>query len=235
MTRFILSLLLISTTTTIALAQSDKLETEFELMIFNRHIWRGAQLGDSPAIEPSLTLSKNGFSFNLWAAHTINNSYSEIDLIPSYTFNNTTFTVFDYYNPVPGEKNSFFNFSEGENRHSIELAINYEANPKLPVNLMWGTFIFGDKNPLTNRPYYSSYGELGVPFSLAGINFEPSIGMSPFKGYYAQNAAIVHTALFARKEIKLSERWILPIQASGIYNPYSNRFFMNIACGFRFN
>ena len=51
--------------------------SEAEVMIQSRHVWRGTKLGDAPAIEPSITFAGSHFGFNIWAAKTTNNSYSE--------------------------------------------------------------------------------------------------------------------------------------------------------------
>lgn len=60
--------------------------SDAEIILQSRHIWRGNKLGDVVAIEPSFIISGGRFWFNLWAAVTPNNSYSEIDVIPSYRF-----------------------------------------------------------------------------------------------------------------------------------------------------
>lgn len=102
--------------------------SEAEIIIQSRHVWRGETLGTASAIEPSVTFSASRFSFNIWASVTTNNSYSEIDLIPSYQFNKFQLSLLDYYNPVPEENNQYLNFQEGRNRHSIELtADNYSV------------------------------------------------------------------------------------------------------------
>ena len=88
---------------------------KIDLDFYNRHYWRGFQLGSAPAIEPNITFSNQGFNFSIWAARTINSSYSEIDLIPSYNWGNYTFTLFNYYNPIAGKENTYFIFSGKEN------------------------------------------------------------------------------------------------------------------------
>lgn len=218
-----------------AFANEKTTKLVFETLVFNRHIWRGEQMGDAFTIEPSLTVSKGNFSLNLWAAQTINESYTEIDFIPSYRIKHLTFTFFDYYNPKVGEDNNYFTFKEGENRHSFELAVNYSANKKFPLNLMLGTFVFGDKNPETGKPFYSTYMEATYPFQFLKINIEPIIGMTPIKGYYANELAIINSNLTIKKEFKLTENLTLPFKMSGIYNPYSDQVFLNFSFGLLIN
>lgn len=212
----------------------QKPEAEAEVMLISRHVWRGTQLGNAIAIEPSATVTSGRFSFNLWAALTPNNSYSEIDLIPSYTFNHFTFTVFDYYNPVPEEENQYLNFQEGKNRHSVELSFDNYSIEKQRFKWMIGTFIFGDKNEETGNPFFSTYIELKYPFSVFGIETEPFAGLTPFRGYYADKIAVIDTGISFSKEIDLKLPFTFPLSLSFISNPDSKQSFVIFAGGIAF-
>ncbi|MDX9881099.1 MAG: hypothetical protein RBS73_03470 [Prolixibacteraceae bacterium] len=214
-------------------AQNKKINTELEMFFFSRHIWRGERMGNAPAIEPSVTFSRGRFGLNLWAAHSTDNSYSEIDVIPFFCSGPFCITIFDYYNPVPGEKNDYFNFSGNQNRHSTELSLSYEATVKLPVNWMIGSFVLGDKNPQTRKPFFSTYAELSFPFSVFCIELEPLLGVTTHKGYYADSFAFVNSGIVCKKDFSLSEKWILLCQLSGIYNLYINKFYFNVGAGIR--
>ncbi len=212
----------------------QKANVEAEVMMLSRHVWRGSQLGDAIAIEPSVTFSKGRFSFNFWAAITPNNSYSEIDLIPSYTFNNYTVTLFDYYNPVPGESNQYLNFREGKNRHSLELVLDNYMADRQRLKWMIGTFMFGDKNEETNKPFYSTYLEFKYPFSIWAVEAEPFIGITPFRGYYADRLAIVNAGMSFEKELNLKMPFSIPLSLSFISNPHTKQSFVIFAGGIAF-
>ncbi|OFX52745.1 MAG: hypothetical protein A2066_04285 [Bacteroidetes bacterium GWB2_41_8] len=215
-------------------ASGQKLEAEAEISVLNRHVWRGSQLGNALAIEPSATVTSGRFSFNVWAAVTTNNSYSEIDLIPSYSFNHFTFTVFDYYNPVPEENNQYLNFQEGKNRHSVELSFDNYSIDKQRFKWMIGTFVLGDKNEETGNPFYSSYLELKYPFTVFTIDAEPFAGLTPFRGYYADKFALINTGISFSKEIDLKLPFTFPLSLSFISNPYSRQSFIIFAGGIAF-
>ncbi|HCY42651.1 MAG TPA: hypothetical protein DHV48_15070 [Prolixibacteraceae bacterium] len=215
-------------------ASGQKLEAEAEISVLNRHVWRGSQLGNALAIEPSATVTSGRFSFNVWAAVTTNNSYSEIDLIPSYSFNHFTFTVFDYYNPVPDENNQYLNFQEGKNRHSIELSFDNYSVEKQRIKWMIGTFVLGDKNEETGNPFYSSYLELKYPFTVFTIDAESFAGLTPFRGYYADKFALINTGISFSKEIDLKLPFTFPLSLSFISNPYSRQSFIIFAGGIAF-
>ncbi len=206
-------------------------QLSFDIELLSRHYWRGSQMGDTPAIEPNLSYTYGNFNFSVWAAHTLNESYVEIDLIPSYTYKNFKFIFFDYYNPIPFQNNNYFAFKEGENRHSFELAINYDGKGEIPVKLMAGTFIFGDKDKETGKPFYSTYLEAGYPFTLKDFDFELHIGASPHKGYYANNAAIVSTGISCSRQVEITKSIILPVGISYHYNPSVSKSFLIFGIG----
>lgn len=208
--------------------------SEAELMFLSRHIWRGERLGTALSIEPSVTATAGRFSFNVWAAFTPDNSYTEIDLIPSYQFDYFELSLLDYYNPVVGEKNQYLKFDKQSNRHSVEVTLdNYEVE-KHRFKWMVATFILGDQNEETGNPYYSTYVELSYPFTLLTIDMEPSCGFTPARGYYADQLDVVSTAFSLGKEIEFNAPFTIPLTLSFIHNPSTSNSFVTFAAGIAF-
>jgi hypothetical protein len=216
------------------LVLGQKIELAGELLVQSHHVWRGAKLGTAPAIEPSVTFGFGRFSFNLWAAKTTNNTYSEIDLIPSWQFNEFSLTLFDYYNPVAGENNRYLNFREGRNRHSIELSVDNHSIERRRIKWMAGTFLLGDRNEETGKPFYSTYVELKYPFRIWFLEAEPFVGLTPSRGYYAERFSIINTGVSFSKEIDLKLPFTFPLSLSFISNPYSKQGFVIFAGGIAF-
>lgn len=208
--------------------------SEGEVLVLSRHIWRGSQLGNDIAIEPSLTVESGNFSFNFWAAVTPNNSYSEIDLIPSYAFKHFSVSLLNYYNPVPDEKNSYFNLKEGESRHSLELTVDNYSLDDYRFKWMIGTFLLGDKSEETGKPLYSTYCEFMYPFTVKGIDIEPFAGFTTHAGLYAENFAFVNTGVNVSKEIELKLPFTIPLSLSFITNPYAKQSFIVFSGGIAF-
>lgn len=208
--------------------------SEVEILIQSRHAWRGERLGTAPAIEPSVTFAGGRFSFNFWASVTTNNSYSEIDLIPAWQFDDFQLTLLDYFNPVPGENNQYLNFQEGRNRHSLELCIDNYSIEKRRFKWMIGTFILGDKNEETGNPFFSTYVELKYPFTILGIETEPFAGLTPFHGLYADKFAFVNTGISFSKDLDLKLPFSIPLCLSFISNPNSKQSFVIFAGGIAF-
>ena len=205
--------------------------SEAEIQIKSRHVWRGTQLGKAFAVEPSLTFSSNRFSFNFWVALTPDNSYSEVDLVPSYQFNHFKLSLFDYYNPVQGENNQYLNFKEGKSRHSLELTLDNFSVEKMRLKWMIGTFLAGDRNQITEKSLYSTYLEIRYPFTIWLIDVESFAGITPFRGYYADKFAVIHTGISLGKEFDLKLPFKVPLNLSYIFNPYTRNNFIIFSLG----
>lgn len=205
-----------------------------EVFIQSRHVWRGRQLGKSIALEPSVTLTSNRFSFNVWAAVTPDNSYSEVDLVPSYQFRKFKVTLFDYYNPVPHDQNQYLNFKNGASRHSLELSLDNFSVDDQRLKWMVGTFLAGDRNQETGNPFYSTYVEFRYPFSVWKVTAEPFVGLTPLPGFYANRLAIINSGLTFSKYLDLKLRFKVPVSLSFISNPYERTNFIILGVGMKF-
>lgn len=209
--------------------------SDAEILIQSRRVWRGERLGKAPAIEPSVTLSGGRFSFNFWTSITTNNSYSEIDLISAWQFNNFQLTLLDYFNPVPGENNQYLNFQEGKNRHSLELCLDNYSIEKQRFKWMVGTFLLGDRNEDTGKPLYSTYLEFKYPFSIWSIETEPFLGVTPFHGLYAPKFAFVNTGISFSKSFSITPGLSVPVSVRAISNPDQNKYFLVFCSGIAFS
>jgi hypothetical protein len=208
--------------------------SEGQILIQNKHLWRGNQLGRGVSFEPSITFGAGNFSLNLWGAVTPNNSYSELDIVPSYAFKHFTITLFDYYNPVHGEENHFLSFKEGASRHSVELTFDNHAATRSKIKWMIGTFLFGDKNKESGKPFYSTYAELRFPFRILSVKVEPFAGITPFKGYYADRFACINSGVKFSREFDLNLPFKFPLSMSFVANPYKKTQFVNLSGGISF-
>lgn len=203
--------------------ESKGWQVDFRTDVFSRHLWRGDRLGDAPAIEPEISLSKNKFSFTIWSASTFNNSYEELDLIIDYDIlPNLNIALFDYYNPVQEAENRFWNYSGDNLRHTIEMTAEYSGE-KIPVSVLAGVFLYGDKDIIAGKEQFSTYIESTYCFKLAGKDFRAFAGFTPFDGYYAKNFAFVNLGLSLSDSFPLGENLEIPIELTFCTNPNSNQ------------
>ncbi|HSO86320.1 MAG TPA: hypothetical protein VLQ91_07210 [Draconibacterium sp.] len=213
--------------------ESDSWKIDFRTDIFSRHLWRGDQLGDAPAIEPEITLTKGKFGFSVWGATTFNNSYNEIDIILNYQvlpFLNISF--YDYYNPVPDAKNEFWKYNGDEMRHSLELTADLEKDD-FPLTLLAGVFIYGDKDSISNGERFSTYIEPAYNFKIAGKDFSLFTGFTPINGYYSDKFAFVNAGITFSESFAITPKLELPVEITFCTNPSTNQTWFVVGIGIK--
>jgi hypothetical protein len=133
--------------------------------------------------------------------------------------------------PEKEENNSFLNFKEGENRHTLEFSLDNYSGEKCRLKWMIDTFFAGDKNEETGKTFYSTYVEFKYPLSFLSIDAEPFVGLTPFKGYYADKFAFINSGLALGKEIKLAKKLVCPLNLTYTYNPDADEHFVTFGFG----
>ncbi len=208
-------------------------QIDFRTDLFSRHLWRGERLGDAPAIEPEISLSKGKFGFTIWGATTFDNSYEELDLIVNYQIMPTlSITLFDYYNPVQGENNEFWNYSGDNLRHTIDLAAEYNSG-QLPFSVLASVFLYGDKDIVKGKEQFSTYIEPAYSFKLAGKDFGVFAGFTPFSGYYADNFAFVNLGFSFNDSFPVGEKLEMPFDITFCTNPHTNEAWFVVGIGLK--
>ena len=215
-------------------AQENKQwKVDFRTDLYSRHLWRGDQLGDAPAIEPEISLTKGNFGFSVWAATTFDNSYSEIDLILNYQvlpFLNISF--YDYFNPVPDAQNQFWKFKGDEMRHSLELTADLEKDD-FPLTLLAGVFLYGDKDSISSGERFSTYIEPAYNFKIAGKDFRLCTGFTPFSGYYAGKFSFINIGATFSDSFAITPKLELPVEFTFCTNPSTNQSWFVVGVGIK--
>jgi hypothetical protein len=213
--------------------ESDSWKIDFRTDIFSRHLWRGDQLGDAPAIEPEITLTKGKFGFSVWGATTFNNSYNEIDIILNYQvlpFLNISF--YDYYNPVPDAQNEFWKYKGDEMRHTVEMTADL-GKDDFPLTLLAGVFLYGDKDSISSGERFSTYIEPAYNFKIAGKDFRLFTGFSPFDGYYAGNFSFINVGATFSDAFNVTPKLELPVEITFCTNPSTNQTWFIVGIGIK--
>jgi len=208
-------------------------QIDFRTDIYSRHLWRGDKLGDAPAIEPEISLTNEKFSFTIWGASTFDNSYEELDLIVNYqVLPALSITLFDYYNPVQGEKNEFWHYSGDDLRHTIELTGDFEKEG-FPLTVLAGVFFYGDKDIEAGKEQFSTYIEPAYYFKLAGKDFSAFAGFTPFSGYYADNFAFINLGFSFSDSFPVGEKLEIPLDITFCTNPHTNEAWFVVGIGIK--
>lgn len=163
---------------TTAVFGQDSTKTKWEINtgadIVSRYVWRGADFGNSPSIQPALSLTKGIFEIGYWGAYAVANEYAETDLYAKIRYNNASLMLTDYYIPCfSTEYNdpNYFNLSNfnqtrfdtttGElldlsSTHIIEATFEYEGSEKFPISFLAATCIYGNDKLLPDTTFHSS-------------------------------------------------------------------------------
>ncbi len=218
----------------------------------SRYIWRGADYGNSPAIQPSVAFSVAGFKAGFWGSYglsqyskQINDTtvldkghYAEFDFYLSYTLKGFTLMAYDYFFPNsldPNNGNRYFNFRNSNTGHTLEICLSWAGPEKFPLQLYAGTLVYGaDKGKDATGVYgtgsknnYSTYLEAAYPFSIKGFGVKPFVGGIPFgSGWYGPCGGVVNAGLTVSKSIVISKDYSLPVFGSVITNPQAQSIFL---------
>lgn len=217
--------------------------------IMSRYIWRGLNLGgNTSSIQPAMKYSfgneKHAFSVGAWGAYSMGgNQFQEADLSLTYTCNELfTVGVTDYFFPADdGSSVRYGNYKENESGHLYEGMVSFNGTEKIPFTLLFAMNFYGlDAHKLNadgtdGGLFYSKYVELGYKKVYDDMTLNCFIGGTLDKpnrdrgemGFYGNKSnGIVNIGLKLSKEIKISDKYALPIQTQLIVNPEQERIYM---------
>ena len=194
--------------------------------VVSSYVWRGIEIGDSPAIQPALSYTFPGIGIvvGAWGSYAITDNviddlgnkhrYQEVDLYATIPAGAFSFTVTDYY-VVPfttGSSNRSFDFtSDGPN--VVELSVGYtEKNLSLlaAINVAGNDTSIGFKHAKYFEAGYKFYDKDGYTAKgVVGLGNEDYYGAA--KG---DKIALVNTGISVSKD---------RYTASYIYNPNTEK------------
>lgn len=206
--------------------------------IVSSYVWRGMYQGGGAAFQPTLGLGVGNFSVTAWGSTNFNGGKKEVDLTLAYKLgeNGPTLSVADLWwggeygtaDRMNGDGEvRYFNFKSRETQHHFEAGLSYTLPiERFPLSMAWYTMFAGqDKRIDTEgkaKQNYSSYFELNYPFSVKNVDLNVTCGAVPYKAenlYTNGGFAVTNIALKGMTEIKINERFSLPIFAQAIWNP----------------
>jgi hypothetical protein len=220
--------------------------------LVSRYIWRGADYGNSPGIQPAVAFSVAGFKAGFWGSYglgqyskqindtTVANMghYAEFDMYLSYTYKGFTIMAYDYFFPNalnPNTGNKFYNFNKQTTGHTLEVCLSWAGTEKFPLQLYAGTFVYGaDKGKDSTGTYgsgsdnnYSTYLEAAYQFNVKGFGVKPFLAGIPFgSSWYGPYGGIINAGCTVSKSIAISKEYSLPVFGSVITNPQAQSIFL---------
>ena len=203
----------------------DKIETTISADFVNQYIWRGQELG-STAVQPTLGIGYKGLSLSAWGSYGLTNAADtkEFDLTASYTVGGFNMGITDYWFNDPEER--YFKYDAHQTSHVFEANIGYDFGV---ASIQWYTnFAGNDGVNKDGERAYSSYIEASVPFTLASVDWSAAVGAVPFATtFYGTNGfAVTNMSLMAKKDIKVTDSFSIPIFGQIVANPCSQKAYL---------
>ena len=205
------------------------------LELTTKYMWRGIEYGTAPTLFPMIGYCYKGFNAFAMGGYAVNGSHQEVDLGVSYTANEFSFGVSDYYYPsAVGEKDGYFKLSNRNTGHWVEAYASWNGK-KIPLWVTVSTYVFGaDKNE-DGKQMYSAYAEVGYTHSFndnnsmslcVGANLNKSFYTDYQSGFNVVNINAKYSTAFKFGKFRL------PVSASYILNPYKNKSFLTMSLYF---
>lgn len=216
-------------------AQNDELEKKngnFDLSVdlVSRYIWRGLQYCDKPSIQPYMayTNKAENFSVGAWGSYSNSTNYGEVDLFMSYSGKYFTLSVWDYFlmnETIPNNK--YFNYDNKTTGHSYEASLVL-GNFKIPLQLTSSVFFYGADKDVNGDNYYSTYFEAAYNLNIANQDLNIFLGGTPNEGLYGTGAGIVNVGCSLSREIKVTDKFAIPLKGSLVLNPRQENIYFVI-------
>lgn len=200
------------------------------------YLWRGIKLNSNKvAFQPYLSYAfTDKLTFGLWGSTNFSGttgSFNEFDWYASYQVSPIVkLMVSDYYFDYPGARAKYFDYSQASNQ-AIDFTIALDFTEKgIPLDFQWNTLIAGndykyDSNGAKSRNF-SSYSEVGYTHSIkeAGIDLRLFAGAILGKSLYyeTEGFSFTNVGLNVSKEIKFSEKFVVPAFIRYTYNQNGN-------------
>ena len=224
--------ILVTAMTSVAIS-SDKVAVNSGVDIYNRYVWRGLEIANTPSIQPAMSLTFSGFEMGIWGAYTLSNESSgsdEIDLWMSYSLemdNGVSFQLLatDYYFPNAGIK--LFNFNNHDavvddtipdpGAHTLELGLLVTGPVSFPVTLSGYVNVHNDAGSNT---YFQIDYPVTVSGTMLGLFCGIAGGSEDNPDYYGTDElSIINLGVSTVREIKVSESLSLPLSFLLTVNP----------------
>jgi hypothetical protein len=231
--------LLISTETTFAqetqTETTSNSSTDAGLDLVSAYIWRGIAFDNSPNIQAWGIYNYKNLTVGAWGSVSLNGQYYEPDLFLTYNFKNISLTITDVHG---GFGNDFFNYKSNETTHLIDAMLAYQISESFPLKISGSVICYGfDKKVTGYTPAgmpmagtnnnYSGYIELAYPIAINQNSLEFNVGFSTQESliYATKGFAVINAGAKFSKEIKINDKFSVPLSFSFIANPDAKKVF----------
>lgn len=184
--------------------------------IYSRYIWRGAQIGSLPSIQPSLKMVCGNLTIGTWGAYQFDAVYPECDIYASYSLPaGFGISVTDYYiSPSDANLFSYFDYSSDTTAHTFEGSLSFTGPEKFPISALFGYNFMG-----IDGYEGAMYGELSYP--VKNFSFIVGAGNKVYSG--KDDFALVNVGAKVVKNIEITDKFTLPVTVQLMVNPETKK------------
>jgi hypothetical protein len=199
------------------LAQEEESESSSKFSpgvdFYSSYIWRGSKQGTGPAVQPYVEFATGGLTLGAWGSFDAA-GFSETDIYATYSFPfGLSIGVTDYYLPDL----QYFDYSDTSGSHAFELSTGFELKGlSLSAN-----YILNEAGGIESEGG-DIYLEAGYTFKYFGIFLGAGNGWLTSDGDFA----ICNIGIQAEKEIKITDRFSIPVIGQVILNPEKESLFV---------
>ena len=228
MKKYIFIIIIILTTSAI---KAQDVDFSLGADIVSSYVWRGAYQ-TSAAVQPAMGISVSGFSLSAWGSVPVLGEAKEVDFTAAYEIAGLSLAVTDYWWAGEGAF-KYFRYDNKKTEHVFEATIGYSLPiEKFPLSITWNTMFAGGDYLGDGNRAYSSYAELSFPFKVKTVDLGLSLGLNPWESNYAEDFSVIHIGLKATKELKITDRFSIPVYGEVITNPRSEDIFFVFGISF---
>ncbi len=220
----VIAIALLSGVMPLKVKAQDKTEARVGADLVSSYIWRGSNCG-GVSFQPNMTVAYKGLSLTAWGSIGIDKKDTkELDFTLGYSTGRMSLALtdywFDYSKDVYSEaKNKYFQYDAHSTQHVFEGTLGYNFGP---LAVSWNTnFAGADYRKENGKLAYSTYVEFKKPFKIGDLDFTAEVGLTPWKGAYADKFNVTNIGLGASKAIKITDSFSLPTFAKLTFNPYT--------------
>ena len=227
-----------------AASAQEKITVNGNIDLVNNYVWRGMDQNSGFSVQPTLGLSYKGLSLSAWGSQSLTNNadrdVQELDLNLSYSIGGLSATLTDYW--WGGLHSPYGYYKQGpvdnpvDGGHHFEATLAYSFGDKLPLTLSWSTWFAGaDVRTDSDKRSYSTYINASYDIACpAGVTLTPSVGLTPWQGYYNDKAAVTDISLKASKDVALSDKLAMPVFVQAIASPINDHVYLVAGVGIGF-
>lgn len=202
----------------------DEVSLDLGADVVSSYVWRGGKAAGL-SVQPKLGASYGDLSLTAWGSTDLatgtEGGYKEVDFTLGYSVGGVSLALTDYWWDGEGA-HRYFSRAKGTSGHLVEGTLGYSLPGSFPLTASWNTFFLGSGNKdESGDNTFSTYVELSYPFSVKDVELGVAAGFTPWESavYGTDGFKFTNVMLSAKKGIKFSDSFTLPIFTNVIFNP----------------